>query len=39
MKHCLLSIPPISKVCANSNLERSFSYAAPFWGESIRHEH
>ena len=28
--HCLLSIPPISKMCANSYFERSFSYAAPF---------
>ena len=27
--HCLLSIPPISKMCANSDFERSFSYAAP----------
>ena len=26
----LLSIPPISKMCANSYFERSFSYAAPF---------
>ena len=37
--HCLLSIPPISKMCANSYFERSFSYAAPFFVESIRHEH
>ena len=28
--HCLLSIPPISKMCANSYFERSFSYSAPF---------
>ena len=28
--HCLLSISPISKMCANSYFERSFSYAAPF---------
>ena len=28
--HCLLSIPPINKMCANSYFERSFSYAAPF---------
>ena len=28
--HCLLSIPLISKMCANSYFERSFSYAAPF---------
>ena len=29
--HCLLlSIPPISKMCANSYFERSFNYAAPF---------
>ena len=29
--HCLLSIPPpISKMCANSYFELSFSYAAPF---------
>ena len=28
--HCLLSIPPISKMCANSYFERLFSYAAPF---------
>ena len=28
--HCLLSIPPISKMCTNSYFERSFSYAAPF---------
>ena len=28
--HCLLSIPPISKMSANSYFERSFSYAAPF---------
>ena len=38
--HCLLSIPPISKMCANSYFELSFSYAAPFlWnrlGMSIR---
>ena len=25
-----MSIPPISKMCANSYFERSFSYAAPF---------
>ena len=37
--HCLLSIPPISKMCANSHFERSFSYAAPFFVESIRHEY
>ena len=37
--HCLLSIPLISKMCANSYFERSFSYAAPFFVESIRHEH
>ena len=28
--HCLLSIPPSSKMCANSYFERLFSYAAPF---------
>ena len=28
--HCLLSIAPISKMCANSYFERSFIYAAPF---------
>ena len=29
--HCLLlSIPPMSKMCANSYFERSFNYAAPF---------
>ena len=37
--HCLLSIPLISKMCANSYFERSFSYAAPFFVESIRHEY
>ena len=37
--HCLLSISPISKMCANSYFERSFSYAAPFFVESIRHEY
>ena len=37
--HCLLSIPPISKMCANSYFERSFSYAAPFFVKSIRHEY
>ena len=37
--HCLLSIPPISKMCANSYFERSFSIAAPFFVKSIRHEY
>ena len=37
--HCLLSIPPISKMCANNYFERSFSYAAPFFVESIGHEY
>ena len=26
---CLLCVPPISKTCANSFLDRSFVYAAP----------
>ena len=32
--HCLLSSAPISKVCAKSYFEQSFSYAAPLlWNQ------
>ena len=31
---CLLCVPPISKTCANSFLDRSFMYAAPtLWND------
>ena len=32
---CLLCVPPISKTCANSFLDRSFVYAAPILGNAL----
>ena len=32
---CLLCVPPISKMCANSFFDRSFVYAAPTLGNAL----